>query len=313
MSGRLTLTHALCSLIPTGAPTRVHSPPTKLADQGGSFTKLIDPSPEMKDNPSPETKEMVKKESEKGEEKNSEQVQQTEVNGAKTQKLKSEGLNEVVNPVTLNEENVQLAMYIAMAHAGLVLGILVLLGIGLLLKGYWKPIQWAVLISMPLREIQSVLVSFWQEPLQAGLLETILAVPAFLLKNLVETGHDARDAILGMAGMMGKGSESMPKRKIGFAKLSRWLLAFAVCTLVYDFLGPVILASSAFVGLLVYAGLTTLWPFLDTTPLHSPALKNKGSSMTRFYRWTIQPVMDALRSVFYSCSLLFQSPCKLDV
>lgn len=233
------------------------------------------------------------------EEASLEKMEPKQVSGAKTQKSKSERFNEVINPGTLNVDNAQLAMYIAMAHAGLVLGILVLFGIGLLLKGYWKPIQWAVLISMPLREIQSVLVSFWQEPLQAGILETVLAVPAFLLKNLVETGYDAREAILGMAGMVGKGSESIPKKKIGFAKLLRWLLTFAVCTLVYDFLGPVILASSTFVGLLLYAGLTTLGPFLESTPLPGPALKNEGDSFTQFYSWTIQPVVDALRSVFY--------------
>lgn len=94
---------------------------------------------------------------------------------------RSERFQQIVNPTSLNVNNAQLAMYIAMAHAGLVLSILVFFGIGLLLKGYWKPIQWAVLISMPLREIQSVLVGFWQEPLQTGILETILAVPRFVL------------------------------------------------------------------------------------------------------------------------------------
>ncbi|KAG0576160.1 hypothetical protein KC19_5G059800 [Ceratodon purpureus] len=279
---------------PPRGPTRVHSPPAKLIDQGGSFTKLISPSPEPK--------EMVKKEDEKGEEVSLEQVEEMSEGKAqkqmierKTQKSKSARFDEIINPSSLNVDNAQLAMYIAMAHAMLVLGILIFFGIGLLLKGYWKPIQWAILISMPLREIQSVLVGFWQEPLEAGIVETILAVPAFLLKNLVETGNDTREAILGMVGMLGKGSESVPKKKIGFAKLLRWLLTFAVCTLVYDFLGPVFLASSAFIGLLAYAGLTTLWPFFETTPLRTPTFKNKGNSSSVFYRWTIQPVVDALR------------------
>jgi len=226
--------------------------------------------------------------------------QPKEGNNATPQKLTSARFTS-----TLNVDNAQLAMYIAMAHAGLVLSILVFFGIGLLLKGYWKPIQWAVLISMPLREIQSVLVSFWQEPLQNGILETLLAAPRFVLENLVETGNDAKEAVLGMAGMGGnsKGSESVPKKKIGFAKLSRWLLTFAVCTLVYDFLGPIVLASTTFVGLLLYAGLTTVWPFFETAPLHSPTLKDQGNIVGRLYNWTIQPVVDALR--FVSCPPLF--------
>lgn len=125
-----------------------------------------------------------------------------------------------------------------------------------------------------------------------------MAVPRFILENLVETGNDAREAVLGMAGMGSKGSESLPKKKIGFAKLSRWLLTFAVCTLMYDFLGPVVLASTMFIGLLVYAGLTTVWPFFETTPLGSPSLKDKQSIVGRLYSWTVQPVVDALRFVF---------------
>lgn len=105
---------------------------------------------------------------------------------------------------------------------------------------------------------------------------------------------------MGMAGMAGKskgGEESGPKKKIGFAKLSRWLLTFAVCTVVYEFLGPIVLASTAFVGLLLYAGLTTVSPFFETVRLHGPTLKDKDNLVGRFYSWTIQPVVDALRFV----------------
>lgn len=215
-----------------------------------------------------------------------------------TKTTDSETLEQIVNPSSLNVANAQLAMYIAMAHAGLVLGILVLFGIGLLLQGYYKPIQWAVLISMPLREIQGTLVTFWEEPLQNGLMETLLAAPAFILKNLVETGDDMRDAML---GMVGKRELSLPKKKIGFAKLSRWLLAFAVCTLLYDFLGPVVLATTSFVGVLVYAGVMSLLPFfLD----HPPTLNGKGTRLTQFYGWTVQPVVDALRLEF--CHITFR-------
>lgn len=271
---------------PPRGPTRAHSPPTSELENNGSFTKLAPPAMV--------SKEVVNQELGKSEQARSEPPHQ-QVDAMKI-KARSEKLNQIVNPSSLNVNNAQLALYIAMAHAGLVLGIIVILGVVLLLKGYWKPIQWAVLISMPLREIQTVLVSFWQGPLEAGIVETILAVPAFVLKNLVETGHDAREAVLGMAGMVGRGSDSLPKKKIGFAKLSRWLLAFAVCTVLYDFLGPAVLASAAFVGLLSYAGLTTLWPLFESTPHESPALKSKpANGLTRIYRWTIQPVVDALR------------------
>lgn len=267
---------------PRGPPRQQTSPPA--ADQqGGSFARLL----------SKPSVEAPKEESTVAGETNVEPPRKEAL-----KQSRSERFQQIVNPSSLNVNNAQLAMYIAMAHAGLVLSILVFFGIGLLLKGYWKPIQWAVLISMPLREIQSVLVGFWKEPLQTGILETILAVPRFVLENLVETGNDAREALMGMAGMAEKskgGEESEPKKKIGFAKLSRWLLTFAVCTVVYEFLGPIVLASTAFVGLLLYAGLTTVSPFFETARLHTPTLKDKDNLVGRFYSWTIQPVVDALR------------------
>lgn len=273
------------TLRPPYGPIRVHNPPIKVVERSSSLPKSTPPAMEP---------EAMRKDTGGGEKENSQQPLKRE--DAMKIKARPERFNQIVNPSSLNVNNAQLALYIAMAHAGLVLGILVICFIGLLLKGYWKPIQWAVLISMPLREIQSLLVSFWQEPLQAGILETILAIPAFILKNLAETGYDAREAISSMSGMMSKGSPSMSKKKIGFAKLSRWLLTFAVCTVMYDFLGSVVFVSTVFVGLLLYAGMTTVWPLFETNALRSPTLKGKpGNSLTRIYKWTIQPIVDALR------------------
>ena len=278
----------------TGIPQTVSLPgsPARHEYHNGSFTKLMNNSPmEPKDEEKVENKETNHVSTTPPALPDQQKTQTVEASAKRDRKTTdSKTLEQIVDPSSLNVANAQLAMYIAMAHAGLVLGILVIFGIGLLLKGYYKPIQWAVLISMPLREIQGTLVTFWEEPLRNGLLETLLAAPAFILKNLVETGDDMQDAIL---GMVGKRELSLPQKKIGFAKLSRWLLAFAVCTLVYDFLGPVTLATTSFVGILVYAGVKSLLPFfLD----HPPTLNGKGTRLTQFYGWTVQPVVNAVRS-----------------
>ncbi|CAK9207081.1 unnamed protein product [Sphagnum troendelagicum] len=167
--------------------------------------------------------------------------------------------------------NVQLALYIAMAHAGLAIAILVLFGIGVLLRDYWEPIQWAVLISMPLRELQGALVSFWEEPLQKGLLESIMATPVAMFKAVVGTASDLHNAVLGMIS-----KRDTPPNKVGFAKIFLWLLSFAICTIGYDLLGPVVLASTALVGLLLYAASTSLVPaLLEMFPILSSSSDEK--------------------------------------
>ncbi|EFJ38055.1 hypothetical protein SELMODRAFT_73510 [Selaginella moellendorffii] len=128
--------------------------------------------------------------------------------------------------------NFQLALYIAMAHAGLLLLILTLYGLGLLLKDFWKPIQWAVLCSITLREIQGSLVRFWEAPLRQGLIQTLLAIPLAVCKGLAGTIEDLRATILWILAR----HEAFPL-KVGFSKLLQWLLAFAVVTLGYDKLG----------------------------------------------------------------------------
>nr|PNR63228.1 hypothetical protein PHYPA_001653 [Physcomitrium patens] len=75
-------------------------------------------------------------------------------------------------------------------------------------------------------------------------------------------------------------------------------MAAQMCTVLYDFIGPAVLASAAFVGVLSYAGLATLWPLFESTPHESPTLKNKpANSLTRIYKWSIQPIVDVLRLV----------------
>lgn len=155
---------------------------------------------------------------------------------------------------TLNPGNFQLAMYVAMAHGILVALILLLYGVWMLLNDYRKPIQWAILCSMPLREIQRVLVEFWEKPLKQGMLQTIWAIPTALFKAFIGTMMDAR---IGLHYLQGHSSVKL-RRKVGFSTLMQWLVSFAFFTLGYEFLGPAPLVTAAFVGMLVYAAGTSL-------------------------------------------------------
>ncbi|CAM6039777.1 unnamed protein product [Sphagnum compactum] len=242
--------HRPVSKRPPGLP-RSRSNPV-LPDYSGSFTNLMGSSPP------PPTE--AKKE---GTETKIPSESKTAAANAALQRLNSSA-------------NVQLALYIAMAHAGLAIAILVLFGIGVLLRDYWKPIQWAVLISMPLRELQGALVSFWEEPLQKGLLQSIMATPVAMFKAVVGTASDLHNAVLGMIS-----KRDTPPNKVGFAKIFLWLLSFAICTIGYDLLGPVVLASTALVGLLLYAASTSLVPaLLEMCPILSSSSDEKQNKFS---------------------------------
>jgi hypothetical protein len=125
------------------------------------------------------------------------------------------------------EPDARLALYIAMAHAGLATALLVLYGLYLLLADFLRPLLWALLCSVPLRETQLALVAFWEPPLRAGLGAAVLALPLAALRSSAATLADARAALL---------RRTLPHSP-AFPRLLRWLVTSFFFLVLFDRLG----------------------------------------------------------------------------
>ncbi|XP_020572288.1 transmembrane protein 245 [Phalaenopsis equestris] len=124
---------------------------------------------------------------------------------------------------------VRLALYISMAHAGLAFSLLLLYGLYRLLHDFIRPLQWALLCSIPLREIQDALFSFWSDPLRLGFVPTLLAAPAAVFRASADTLSDVRSLLF----------RRPLNSRFDFNRLLRWLACFWLFLVSFERLGPV--------------------------------------------------------------------------
>ncbi|XP_062105675.1 uncharacterized protein LOC133817234 isoform X2 [Humulus lupulus] len=172
----------------------------------------------------------------------------------------------------LSDPHVRMAMYVAMAHAGLALSLALLYGVTKLLEGYWRPIQWAILCSMPLRELRMALVSFWSRSLSLGLFETLIAVPVAALRAATDSVVNSQAACFGFL----RQSETRSREKVGFFKLVQWLISFALFIIVYEYIGLVSVPVFSIACLTVY--------FMGSRTITNAGVRTSLSALSSFRR-----------------------------
>ncbi|KAG1327433.1 putative transmembrane protein [Cocos nucifera] len=174
-----------------------------------------------------------------------------------------------------DDPHARLALYIAMAHAGLALSLLLLYGLYRLLHDFIRPLQWAILCSIPLRQLQDALVSFWSPPLRLGLLPSLLAVPSALLSASAATLADFRSVLLRRKLVSSSSSSST----LGFSRLLRWLLSFWVFVITFEQLGAAVLPLFA-LGFFLVGPTASIVRKASFVKSDSPSSKLGGTFLT---------------------------------
>ncbi|KAF5807509.1 putative transmembrane protein TqsA [Helianthus annuus] len=188
------------------------------------------------------------------------------------------------------DPQVRLALYIAMAHAGFAFTFFIFFGVYKLLEQYLRPILWAVLCSIPLRGIQQTLVSFWSEPLELGLTETILAIPVYMFRVFIGALVEIREIFFKIVWKRKK-QEVMKRKRSKFSVLLRWLLSFWVFVMVYEQFG-----GFGAVCLLVLGFMFTS-KTVDSTMIYVTSFRRKSFKRSPYSGFFTKPVLKRLETI----------------